>query len=342
MSEQGDFKAIKDSGAKIYRFAVAENEGVAKSFSEAERYGLTPLPYLGEGPFPKSKSAQESYFAFAKAMMMKYGPEGSVYQQKVWEMWNEPNMRHALDPNAKVLVYEDSDYQGNVAPVEFAEFYKKLVLELKSVAPNVELLSPSMFGYKENENGHETARSFMRRFDQKLKSLGMKEPYSGISIHPYVFKVRTKTNRSGHVPKAQSELISKKEAEEDTEQVMAEVKNQIISIHNQVYNDLNVSLPIWVTELGFPVRSELEGKPSKLVPKVEPKEQRALLNATFSMLHRLEYYLIEHAIYYNIQDLPGESWEHHSGLLEEGGTPRGAWEAFRKLAGGSACKAAPC
>lgn len=133
------------------------------------------------------------------------------------------------------------------------------------------------------------------------------------------------------------------ENEADAKQVRAEIKSMIEGVQEQAEEDLGTTKPIWVTELGFPVRSEVEGRPDPTVPAVTVQEQALLLHAAFAMLERSPARLkVEHAIYYNIQDLEGQSWEHHAGLLTNTGSPRPAWEAFRKLAGGQACKAAPC
>lgn len=356
MVEAKDFTAIQDSGAQVFRFVVAENnEGAQeKAFAEAKNHGLTPLPYLGQGAFPKVGVKQTAFIKFAKEMIRKYGPSGTSYQAGTWEIWNEPNMPHRLNEAGKPPVFENSEYQGKAEPKEFAEFYKKLVKEIKSVAPGIKILSPGLFGYKNNTKGaegHYRPRAFMKIFDATLEeSPKLEDPYDGISLHPYVFKTRN--------PKKKHEKAHKPRDATDARQVRGEIKGLIWGVHAQSVKDFEKAgekepnKPIWVTELGFPVRSEIEGNEDKSIPPVSLSEQSLLLQATFSMLaHHPGNLQIQHAIYYNIQDLPTESWENHSGLLEESinkegkslpGNPRPAWEAFRKLAGGKACTVAPC
>jgi hypothetical protein len=161
----------------------------------------------------------------------------------------------------------------------------------------------------------------------------LESPYQGISLHPYVFKTVDGKNEAPHVPRDEA----------DAKQVRIEIKAMIRGVQEQAEEDLKTSKPIWVTELGFPVRSEVEGRPDASIPAVTVQEQALLIREAFSMLKSRPAKLkVEHAMYYNIQDLPGESWEHHAGLLTDSGFPRPAWEAFRKLAGGKACTAAPC
>ena len=343
MAKAGDFAAIKDSGAAVFRFVVAEhNESEqAQAFAEAASHGLTALPYLGQGAFPKIGQARKQFFKFAKEMIEKYGPNGTSYKANTWEIWNEPNMPHRVNAEGEPPIFENSELQGNVRPAEFANFYKELVTEIKSVAPEINLLAPGLFGYKSNRKGHETPRAFLRTFDNTLNAKPkLEKPYQGISLHPYVFKTRNpeKKHEKAHAPRN----------EPDAKQVRSEIKGMVEGVHDQVFHDLKASKPIWVTELGFPVRSEVGGKPDKFIPKVSLNEQMLLLRASFYMLLHLPYYLrVEHAIYYNVQDLPGESWEHHTGLLEESplgqsGAPRPAWNTFAHLAGGKACSVAPC
>ena len=355
MAGAGDFTAISDSGAKWFRFVVAEhNESQqAQAFAEAESHDLSALPYLGQGAFPKSAAARNHFFKFAKEMVNKYGPGGKSYEAETWEIWNEPNMPHmqGVQPG----------WEGRVNPKEFAEFYKELVTEIRKVAPEIHILAPGLFGYKGDladkktkkgstkrekfdgplgPKGHETPRTFLRFFDETLEEEpALKSPYQGISLHPYVFKTLKPPKNSGE----RSERPHAPGDEADAKQVRKEIKGMIRGVQDQAEHDLHTSKPIWVTELGFPVRSEVEGKPDPSIPAVTVQEQALLLRATFAMLERSPAQLkIEHAIYYNIQDLPGESWEHHAGLLTNTGYPRPAGEAFRKLAGGKACTAAPC
>jgi hypothetical protein len=350
MTGAGDFTAISDSGAKWFRFVVAKDSGYQQAFAEAESHGLTSLPYLGAGAFPKTAHAREGFFTFAKEMMRKYGPNGTLHQIDTWEIWNEPNMFHGEVP---------AGYEGRVDPKEFAEFYAELVTEMRSVkgASEVHVLAPGLFGYKSDRigelasknnksrkeilegplgrGGHESPRTFLQIFDKTLLEEKLENPYQGISLHPYVFKTvgAGKGNEVLHAPADEA----------DAKQVKKEVKAMIRGVQKQAEEDLKTSKPIWVTELGFPVRSEVEGRPDPSIPAVTIQEQALLVRETFAMLKSRPTNLkVEHAMYYNIQDRPGESWEFHAGLLTDTGFPRPAWEAFRKLAGGKACTAAPC
>jgi hypothetical protein len=340
MIEANDFEAIEHSGAKMFRFAAVRGVEVAVAFNQALSHKLTALPYLGQGPFPKPGTpAATRAINFAKKMVETYGPAVEKYETETWEMWNEPNMRFPLNPGEENPVYENAEFQGNVRPGEFAEFYKELVLGVRSVASGIHILAPGLFGYKSNVNGHLTPRAFLRQFNAALEGKAkLANPYGSVSLHPYTFKTLTakeiqkakeaKKHRGPHAP----------ENEEDAKQVSSEIKGMIIGVQKVEKHMLGERKPIWVTELGFPVRSEDHGKPSKTIPAVSPEEQKLLLRASFGMLAQApESLKVEHAFYYNIEDLPGPSWEHHAGLLNEKHDPRPAWTAFSNLAGGKAC-----
>jgi len=328
MIAKGSYNAIENSGAKTIRFVVSGNEAeTAEAFEAAYNHHLTPLPYIGQGGYPKGEAAT-NFIKVAKKMVETYGP-GTKYNTVTWEIWNEPNMRHPLDPNAKPLVYQTPEYEGNVNPAGFAAFYKELVKGIRSVKPGIEILAPGLFGYSHNEEKVLlTPRAFLKKFNAALGSPaeGEKPFYQGISLHPYVFKTRHPKNKeeASHAPKNEG----------DAKQVATEIKGEINGVESLEKEMIGKKPPVWVTELGFPVRSELHGKESKSIPKVEPGEQKLLLLATFPMLRRTKELNVERAIYYNIEDLAGEQWEHHCGLFDGNHDPRPAWGAWTKLAGG--------
>jgi hypothetical protein len=346
MVKAKDFEAIEHSGAKMFRFAAVRGVEVAAAFNQALSHKLTVLPYLGQGPFPKPGTpAATRAISFAKKMVETYGPSVEKYDTETWEMWNEPNMRFPLNPGEGNPIYENAEFQGNVRPGEFAEFYKELVVGVRSVASGIHILAPGLFGYKSNVNGHLTPRAFLRQFNAALEGKAkLANPYGSVSLHPYTFKTLTakeikkakeeKKHRGPHAP----------ENEDDAKQVSREIKGMIIGVQKLEKHMFGERKPIWVTELGFPVRSEDHGRPSKSIPAVSPEEQKLLLRASFGMLAQApESLKVEHAFYYNIEDLPGPSWEHHAGLLNENHDPRPAWTAFSNLAGGKACPhASPC
>ena len=343
MVDANAFEAIKNSGARMLRVVVPA-PNVDEAFKEAHKYGLGVLPYFSSGPIPKPKTeARKHTLEEAENVVKLYGPSGeSGYHAKVWEIWNEPNMPQPVDPNQPTLL-ENGELQGHVDPQEFAVFYKEVAERMKSVAPSIELLAPGLFGYRENEKKndevvHLKPKSFLRQFNKELEELGYEDPYQGASLHPYIFKTRLKVKN----PKTGKVEVTKAHApkdEDDAKQVRNEIKGMIIGVDHA-----DMGQHVWVTELGFPVTSQNpDGTPDKKIPQVEPSEQRELLHWTFSMMHASSGALrIDHAFYYNIEDLPGHVWYHHSGLLTGKG-PRPAWTAYSKLAGGHKCPfAAPC
>jgi hypothetical protein len=337
MIQANAFAAIKNSGAQIVRFVAAPGQKVLKAFNQTHSRGLAALPYLGSGAFPKPGTASaENFIDYAKNVVETYGP-GSSYETDTWEIWNEPNMRFEVYENSGI--YETDQLQGNVRPAEFAEFYKELVKGIRSVTTGVHFMAPGLFGYKSNIKGHLTPRAFLKTFNEALEAEPkLENPYTSVSLHPYIFKTRNSAKKQrAHVPKT----------EDDAVQVRREIKAMIIGVQKLEEQMLKEPKPIWVTELGFPVRSEdpdKPGKPSTSIPPVDSPEQKLLVQATFFwLLHSPERLQVDHAFYYNIEDLPGPAWDHHAGLLREDRRPRPAWTAFSELAGGEECPhSTPC
>jgi polysaccharide biosynthesis protein PslG len=88
--------------------------------------------------------------------------------------------------------------------------------------------------------------------------------------------------------------------------------------------------PIWITEVGWASR----GTPPGLV--VGLQGQANYLKQTFELASadrdRLK---IAGVIWYSLSDTPGPLWVGHCGLFTVDGTPKPAWEAFAKAAGGT-------
>jgi polysaccharide biosynthesis protein PslG len=88
--------------------------------------------------------------------------------------------------------------------------------------------------------------------------------------------------------------------------------------------------PIWITEVGWASR----GTPPGLV--VGLQGQANYLKQTFELASadrdRLK---IAGVIWYSLSDTPGPLWVGHCGLFTVDGTPKPAWEAFAKVAGGT-------
>ncbi|MGE4123165.1 MAG: LamG domain-containing protein [Solirubrobacterales bacterium] len=343
MLKHNTFDAVENSGAKVFRFVAAPGANVVTALSQAKSHNLIPLPFLGSGNWPKPGSdAADNFVKYAEHAVETYGP-GTSYDVDTWEMWNEPNMRQPINLSANPPVYEDAEHQGKVRPAEFAEFYKEVVQGIRSAKKGVHIVGPGLFGYRSNvKEKRLTPRAFLKQFNEALKTEPkLEEPYGALSLHPYRFKTKIKKGEKLHVPKNEADAI----------QVRKEVKSMIAGVHNLQAKQLGGSKPIWITELGFPVRSEEGGKPSTKIPAVSEPEQKLLVRQTlWALLHSPARLEVDRAIYYNIEDRPAEfpgenggGWDHHSGLLTEGRQPRPAWTAYANLAGGKECPhSAPC
>ena len=346
---ENDYQAIENSGAKMIRLEVNFGTGfsrTAEAFRRAQAHNLTVLPYVTGADFPKHETNEsppqeteqwKKWTTYAKEVIEKFGPN-STYGIKTWEIWNEPNMPHRIvfqKGETKEQKKETAELKEEVIekvdPGDFGNFFGVMSKIMKATAligenqEGIEILAPGMYGYKHSEKNkkeelHETAVKF-------LELMGHESAYDALSLHPYVFKV----GKQHHLHKPRENMP------QDYGELAKAVKRLITDVHK-----FDKKKPIWITELGFPVINTLN---PGVFPPVSPSVQKALLQASFSMVQNNRARLnIEHALYYNIQDKPetnqeraeGEVWEAHAGLLALSGARRPAWYAYRCLAEGLA------
>jgi Concanavalin A-like lectin/glucanases superfamily len=315
-TKSNDFARIAASGAKFVRFRVSPGQpGVPGAFKEAKRLGLTALPYVGEAG---SYTGSKGYFNYTIRLMEEYGP-GTPYETDYWEIGNEPN-RPPSSTTEEGLAYAK----------DWAEYYEEMVREVRNAkVTGVHFILAGLYAYEPGREGHITPRQFLNRVNAYLESAKPKlsDPYQGISIHPYVFKVRDPKHPSKgpHAPGT----VKGSEAE-DAEQEAKDIQRRI-----KEFQGVAKTTPIWVTEFGFPLESAAAKPGESKIPVVSEPEQAALVRKSMSMLWaRREHLNIAHAIYYNIQDVSeGPQWANHTGLLKASRAERPAWKAFIESVG---------
>ncbi len=317
--EKKEGKTPKEPKHKVENEKESTDEST-RLIAKAEGHGLTILPYLGAGAFPK-RADWDSWSTFAAELVKYYGPGGRApHPIRNWEIWNEPNMPF---PGA-------SDGEGEVNPKLFGQFFTKMSEAIRGAAPNgpnsVTILSPGLFGYRTNAHCgnrspgylaepkkvhcHERPRTF-------LAEMGHMSSYDAISLHPYVFRYK------------EQKLTSK-----DLHGVQAEIRGLIESVRLAGFKQ-----PVWVTELGFPVAYvPARSEEYSAFPPSSEKLQAELTKAAFGAIRvRQQELVISHAFYYNIAGRTGaRGWETGCGLLTygKGGTvkARPAYKAFQALA----------
>jgi transcriptional regulator with XRE-family HTH domain len=133
----------------------------------------------------------------------------------------------------------------------------------------------------------------------------------------------------------------------DVETVTERVYNNIFVVRVRL-NELGSrteEMPIWITEIGWPVRGGGGNPNDKVHWLVDEETQRDLLNSTFSMMKGeqserfpIKGFRLSAIMYYNIADgvdsIPKGQWDFHCGLIEdsvkpEEGKKRKAWYAFQ-------------
>jgi hypothetical protein len=89
--------------------------------------------------------------------------------------------------------------------------------------------------------------------------------------------------------------------------------------------------PIWITEVGW----ASTGRPPGLV--VGDQGQAQYLTRTFQLAEEERARLkIAGVVWFSLHDTPGPIWVGHCGLFTVHGSPKPAWDAFVRVAGGSA------
>jgi hypothetical protein len=337
-SKTNAFQPTEESGAKWIKLPVGKGfpkEQTKEAFEEAKAHSLTILPGMGGGPIPKPETSLRSdWLTYAAETVKTYGPNSS-YKIKTWEIWNEPNMPHPItfeqgenqeDKEAKEKFKAESIEKVN--PKAFAKFFDEMATVMRAAAKEgenkegIEILAPGLFGYRSpgcNHNHtecHQVPRQFLKVMNEELGG-PTTNAYDAINIHPYVFRLG-KAHKQ-HAPTKQ-EIVELVEA----------IHQSIVELHK-----VRTDLPIWVTELGFPVENL---KNPKLFPNVTLPVQRLAVKASFAMMQsNRELLNIPHAFYYNLQDISVPGWDYHSGLLDFNGKKRPAWSAYKCRAEGNPC-----
>jgi sugar lactone lactonase YvrE len=331
--------AVKNSGARVLRIVLARGQTLQPKYEEIFRYashrGITILPYLGQGPWPTSLEEQDEWRKFAKNMVEKYGPGGSFWNGSghpitTWEIWNEPNLKS----NSPITQVKDPrDPYEWIAAEEFGNLFHKMSAGLKEGAKgNIEVLAPGLFSFgTSNCDGNEchlSPANFLGQMDHT-------DDYEGVSLHPYVFKVKGSSSEP-HAPTGAHQV---EEVEEKVENYIRNVRQKLIGLSEG-------NKKIWVTELGFPVKNE--NGDTATFPPVTEAVQREEVEATFGMMKAKHDSLgIAHAFYYHIQDArcsqwqhetygcdigeEGKKWDSHSGLRKGGGGNRPAWKGYASV-----------
>jgi hypothetical protein len=246
-----------------------------------------------------SEAAKEAWKNFLKAAAQRYGPGGTFWQE---------NPSIANLPIVQWQIWNEPSSPTYWAPKPSSKKYAKLVeisdAALSEVDSGAKIILAGLFGTPQGDAG---SRNVMWKFIGRLYKInGFKKHFNALAVHPY------SPNLEG--------------IEFQLEKALDKAKK---------YKDGNVG--IWISEIGWGSDQPTPDKP--LIKG--PEGQRDLLEKSFSFLRRhRQKWNIEGLIWYSWQDPTGTpqtgcAFCSSSGLFEEDGSKKPAYDAYVKITGGS-------
>ncbi|HMJ73989.1 MAG TPA: hypothetical protein VK471_11580 [Solirubrobacterales bacterium] len=307
--EQSNLERVQGSGASMFRVLiqrpVTQAEGWKKYetlFDIAAQRGITILPQLqDEREYPTEGSGKwPAWGAWVQEAVSKFGPSGTFWAGKAyakpaytWEVWNEPDLAEYA-PN------------GLISGQVYGEFFTFTASKIHEVQGGVKVLNGGLWIHREAGGQFKEFENFVTgMYASSYKSFEFKNEIGGLSIHPYGF-----TQGSQFL--------------EFTEKVVK--AREVLDTKSGGANK-----PLWITEMGWPVKDEGEGK------AVSEQLQSNLLKYSFDWVKETAASRkIEGLFWYSIQDRPdinSPKWDFNCGLIGNGGNYRLAWWKFQQEAG---------
>ena len=317
-----DWDAMKELGITQFHMELNWNRKVHegwgpynKVFTLAAERNISILPLIygkAESAYP---SADEHRFpteaeygppsspweTWIYEVVQRYGINGDFWKEnptlpykpvKVWEVWNEPNLK-ANNPwfwNKEKKLWEEK-----VQPEKYAGFLKQTNLLLQKAqnerGAGAEVLLGGLYS-----PGGMSVPEFLEKVHNVPES---GNSFSGLSLHPYSFS--------------------------DGPPVVTIYVN---SARSNLTYFFGAGKSLWVTELGW----NLSPWEDKNHPGVSVNQQAEFLSSSFNWLRNESANLnLQYVAWFDYRDISGSSWDFHAGLLEEGGGRRPAWCTYEDL-----------
>jgi len=283
-----------------------------KYFIAAARHGIEVLPFLygrDNGSSQYYLAGQAGYtewLSFVEYVVRRYGQNGTFWNAhpelgqfpvKVWEVWNEPNLK----PNCP-----SESCNGK----QYGEFLVKTSAAIRNAQKGYS--TTVLFGglYQEAWN-----YPIQKYIEAAALATGIKSAYDGLSLHPY------------GLGKAGEPLRSFPDK-------AAAIPSDISGAHEFQEKSLGAK-PIWVTEVGWPVDEGTNNEGD--VQTVDEGEQAGLLNATYNWVKaNWTTFDIKYVAWYDYNDVDEPKWESHAGLRDANDDFRQAWYAYEGQTGAAA------
>ncbi len=286
------------------------------------------LPKIGPG-----SPGRKRWEAGLRLLVERYGPEGEFWAKHsgleeslapvYWEIWNEENDEKNADAEI-VRAGEGQEVEGKIDPARYGtllEISHNVLEEVnKTRKTNAEVMFGGLLTGPRRQIYPPDSHLPVGRY---IREVGHPTDYAALSVHPYAFK--------GSVATVADKVRNN----------VAEARAAIKPLEKKPGVS---SKKIWVTEIGWPVKSPPEGglENDPIHPAVSEAVQAERLTAVFNKLKSLSgnepnELNIGNILWYNIQDYTDgnknrKSWEAHCGLVLQSGKHRSAFDAFHEQA----------
>ncbi len=328
------FQRLKRGGVDSVRIpvpwgAIQSTRGTAPDWSSvdplvkgAASAGIEVLPFLTGAPtwavpavsvgggvrtpktLPVKTGAQRSAWAsFLKLAVVRYGPNGSF--------WAE-NPGVPKRPIRTWQIWNEENFKYFVArpnPAEYGKLVRISSTAIKGADPEAQIVLGGMFARPKEGQGRwkkikPRPAYFATEFLEQMykRTPGIQKKFNGIALHPYTYNYQELTP--------------------DIEEVRAVLKRN---------HDAGKGL--WITELGW---SSQHPTSTNLFAK-GVSGQATQLKGAFSLLrsHQAKW-RIQRVYWFSVDDQAGAcNFCDGSGLFGAGFTPKPAWSAYVRFAGGS-------
>jgi len=323
-----DWDAMKELGITQYHMELNWNRKVHpepgfeewaaydKVFTLAAERNISILPLIYGKAESTYSSANEHRFlteaeygqgspweTWINEVVERYGINGVFWEKhpalpykpvKVWEVWNEPNLK----PNNPLLCKKEKEKEiceEKVQPENYARFLKQTNLLIQKAqnkrGAGAEVLLGGLYS-----RGGMSVPEFLEKVHNVPES---GNSFSGLSLHPYSFR--------------------------DGPPVVTIYVN---SARSNLTYFFGAGKSLWVTELGWN-RTPWED-PNH--PGVSEDQQAEFLSTSFNWLRNESANLnLQYVAWFDYRDISGSSWDFHAGLLEESGYRRPAWCTYEDI-----------
>jgi hypothetical protein len=251
---------------------------------------------------PITGAAAASWQALLTQAIERYGPDG--------EFWaTHPNV--PAQPIRTWQIWDEPNFKYFVAkpnPTEYGELVKLSYSAVRDADPGAKIVLAGLFaqpkGARTRSGRHTSLNWFASDFLERMYKTtpGVKADFSGVALHPYT---STWQHLAPEIEEVRSVLSTNRDAGKG----------------------------LWITELGW--SSEAPGHGDAFAKG--PSGQATQLKGAFTLLKDNQpRWRIQQADWFSVDDLAGVcNFCGGSGLFGPGFTPKPAWRAYAKLAGGT-------